>query len=146
MRNDSVAFLDANVLVYAYDERAPEKRDIANELIDNLWTDGSCVVSTQVLQEFYAACRSKLGDFVSADEAASGAEFFATWPIHQNATHDVLDAIALHQREQLSFWDALIVVAAQRIGATVVYSEDLGDRAAIDGIEFVNPFAEFEAV
>ncbi|MFZ4586012.1 MAG: hypothetical protein ACOYNI_12385 [Acidimicrobiia bacterium] len=54
--------------------------------------------------------------------------------------------IALHQREQLSFWDALIVVAAQRIGATVVYSEDLGDRAAINGIEFVNPFAEFEAV
>lgn len=145
MPSDSIAFVDTNLLVYTLDPRDEVKRDRANELVDELWTDGRAALSTQVLQEFYSVVRSELREQVTAEQATDAADFFATWPVHENTTHDVLDAIVLHQREQLAFWDALIVVAAQRSGASVVYSEDFGDRSEIEGVRFENPFAEFGA-
>jgi predicted nucleic acid-binding protein len=43
-------------------------------------------------------------------------------------THgSVLEALDLEDRYQISFWDALIVQAAEASGATVLYSEDLSD-------------------
>ena len=54
---------------------------------------------------------------------------------------DVLDAVALHTRVQLSFWDALILVAARRCGCTRLLTEDLNAGQTIEGIEVVNPLA-----
>ena len=72
--------------------------------------------------------------------------------LHHAAAHDwahsllwrgaaaILDAIDAEQRYQLSFWDALIVVAAQKGGASVIYSEDFNHGQTFDTVEILNPF------
>jgi predicted nucleic acid-binding protein len=50
-------------------------------------------------------------------------------------------AVGLADQAQLSFWDALVVVAAARTGATVLYTEDLNHGREILGVRVTNPFA-----
>jgi predicted nucleic acid-binding protein len=49
-------------------------------------------------------------------------------------------AIELGSTRSLSFWDALVVVAAAQSGAKRLYTEDLQDGQIILGVEVVNPF------
>jgi predicted nucleic acid-binding protein len=49
-------------------------------------------------------------------------------------------AIALVERVRISFWDGLVVSAAARAGATVLYTEDLNDGQKILGVRISNPF------
>ena len=50
-------------------------------------------------------------------------------------------AIEVAGQAKLSFWDALLVVAAARTGAAVLYTEDLNDGQEILGVRVRNPFA-----
>src|ERR1700712_3322474 len=47
------AFLDTNILIYAYDYRDPRKQKVAAELIRTLALAGRAVISYQVVQEFF---------------------------------------------------------------------------------------------
>lgn len=49
-------------------------------------------------------------------------------------------AIELRQRFQVSYWDAAIIAAAQRLGATTIYSEDLSHGQHYGSVQVVNPF------
>ena len=53
---------------------------------------------------------------------------------------DLLAAVDLHRLYSLSFWDALIVVAAARIGAATLLSEDIQHDRTLAGVRVVNPF------
>jgi len=50
-------------------------------------------------------------------------------------------AAGLAGQAGISFWDGLVVVAAARLGATVLYTEDLNDGQEILGVRIRNPFA-----
>ena len=65
---------------------------------------------------------------------------YATWLVVQIDPALILDAAALEERAQLSFWDALIVEAARRAGATRLVTEDLQDGRRIEGIAIQDPF------
>ncbi len=56
-----------------------------------------------------------------------------------NTAESVLGALNLESRYQISFWDALIVQAAGNSGATVLYSEDLGEGQTYGTVRVVNP-------
>ncbi len=136
------AFVDTNVLVYAHDRAAGWKRDRARELLEELWNRSSGVLSTQVLQEFYVNVRRKARPPLPTDEArALVADYLAWDPVVSDGTA-VLDAIDVGERHQLSFWDALIVVAATRGGASIIYSEDFSHRQKLGPVQVLNPFAE----
>jgi predicted nucleic acid-binding protein len=49
----------------------------------------------------------------------------------------VLAAIDATMRWRLSFWDAMIVTAAQRAGAGIVWSEDLNANQTFNGVTSV---------
>jgi len=53
----------------------------------------------------------------------------------------IRSAVRLADQAELSFWDALVVVAAARSGAAVLYTEDLNDGQEILGVRISNPFA-----
>ena len=65
---------------------------------------------------------------------------YGRWPVHTITTGDILEAAELEQRHSLSFWDALIVEAARRAGATRLVTEDLQDGRRIEGIAIQDPF------
>ena len=139
------AFVDTNVLVYAYDRAAGVKRDRARDLLEALWNEGRGVLSTQVLQEFYVNVRRKTRPPVSQKEARALVADYLVWDPVVNDGATVLEAIDVGHRHQLSLWDALVVVAAQGSGASVLYSEDLNHGQRFGSVQVLNPFLESES-
>jgi predicted nucleic acid-binding protein len=133
-------FVDTDVLVYAHDVSDRHRHLVANERLEQLWVHRTGVISTQVLQEFYAVATRKLQPPLPRATARRVVAAYSAWPVVQIDPTLVLSASALEERETLSFWDALIVEAAQRAGAVRVLSEDLQHGRTIGTVTIENPF------
>ena len=133
-------FVDTNVLIYAHDRSAGEKRIRARDLIRELWHSGDGCLSVQVLQEFYVNVTQKVARPLGPDLAARIIADLAAWQIHRPGVQDVLDAIDLQRRQAISFWDAMIVTSAIQLGCQRIWSEDLNPGQAYDGVMVDNPF------
>jgi predicted nucleic acid-binding protein len=129
-----IAF-DTNILVYYFDERVPEKRAKARELIAGA-TDG--VVVWQAACEFIAATR-KLTGFTPADAWESLYDFLAVFPLIIPGAEALSIARSLHVDQGVSFWDSVLLGTCKEAGITRVYSEDL-PGGKVPGLEVVNPF------
>ncbi len=137
-----LTFVDTNVLVYAHDRTAGTKRDVASSLLADLWGTRTGALSTQVLQEFYVTATRRLARPLSAPRARSIVERYSTWTVHSIEPADILAASELEKRHRQAFWDALIIVAASRLGAGWLVSEDLQHGRRIANLEIVDPFRE----
>ena len=140
--NDEPArqFVDSNILVYAYDLAQGEKHTQARALLLSLWESGLGCASIQVLQEFYVNVTRKSRFPLPAEQAAQVIQDFSDWSIHRPGIKDVVSAIELHQRYEISFWDAMILQSARRSGCGILWSEDLSDSQDYGGVKVVNPF------
>ena len=135
------AFLDTNVLVYAFDEGEPEKREVARGLVDEHLIEGDGMLSVQVLREFYAATR-RPSHPLPIEKAVEALGYLATFsPIAEDARM-VVGAVRRSRELSLSFWDALIVEAALRGGADRILTEDLQHGQRIGDLTIENPFRE----
>ena len=133
-------FVDTNVLVYAEDRDAKTKHEVARDLLVRLWDAREGVLSVQVLQEFYVSVTRKLKKPVTSAKALDIIEEYLTWTVVENTGRLLVEAIALQQRVQLSFWDSLIVQAAIEAGCDRLYSEDLTAGQKLGSVVVVNPF------
>lgn len=133
-------FLDTNILVYAHDRSTGRKHDLAQGLIERLWANGKGVLSTQVLQELCINLRRKMASPFSLRETREVIQDYLRWQVVVNTPESVLHALELEARYKISFWDALILQAAESAGATVLYSEDLAEGQSYDSVRVVNPF------
>lgn len=132
-------FFDTNVLVYAVDRAHAARRSIARDLLERHVRAQSLVVSTQVLQEFYAvAIRRRLLEPADALEMVTS---LARETVVPSSGEFVVRAIALAQRHRLSSWDGLIVQAALDARCRILLSEDLGAGTRYGELEVANPFA-----
>jgi predicted nucleic acid-binding protein len=133
-------FVDTNVLVYAWDRSAPEKSERAHRWVRALWESRTGRLSTQVLNEFYSVATRRLPSPLTREEARMISESFLAWhPIPIDML--LLDrAWSLHAATQLSWWDTLIVAAAQRCAARYLLTEDLQEGQEFGGVTVVNPF------
>lgn len=133
--------MDTNVLVYAFDEGEPEKREVARRLLDEHLIEGDGMLSVQVLREFYSATR-KPAHPLQIEKAEEAVGYLATFsPIAEDARM-VVGAVRRSRELTLSFWDALIVEAALRGGADRLLTEDLQHGQQIEGLVVENPFRE----
>lgn len=133
-------FLDTNVLVYADDLSSPKKRNAAQSIIEDCLLKQSGVLSTQVLQEFFAVSVTKLG--VAPEVARRKVELFSSLEVFPIGVEDILGAIDLHRLHGYSFWDSLILRAALESGCTACYTEDMDHGRQIGGLKILNPFLE----
>lgn len=138
--NPTFQFVDTNVLIYAYDLSQGVKHEKALALVEALWQSGNGCLSTQVLQEFYVNVTRKSANPLSPDQATQIIRDFSNWRIHRPGSDDILAAIEMHQRYQISFWDAMILRSAQQSNCEIVWSEDLSNNQKYDGTKIVNPF------
>jgi predicted nucleic acid-binding protein len=139
MKEDKI-FVDTNILVYAYDVSAGEKAAVARQILLDLWENGSGVVSTQVLQEFFVVVTRKIPNPMDALTARGIIEDLMLWEVVINDENSILQAIDISEKHQLSFWDSLVVQAASRIGAAELLSEDLQPGKTVKGLRIRNPF------
>jgi predicted nucleic acid-binding protein len=133
-------FVDSNVLVYAHNPAEELKSSVARNLLQDLWADLSGRTSIQVLNEFYAVITRKLSVRMSQDAAWAEVEEFFRWNPQQLDCELLRQARQIEARYRLSWWDSLIVAAAQLQGCSLLYTEDLQHGATFDGVRVVNPF------
>lgn len=135
-------FVDTNVLVYAHDERDPEKALTAITVLTDLWTEGTGALSTQVLQEFYSVATGKLKPAMSPAEARIVVADYAEWSVVETTPQLIVSASLLHESDDISFWDSMIVEAALLAGADTLLTEDLQDGRRFGDLTIRNPFRE----
>src|SRR5207302_10811962 len=132
-------FVDTNVLLYAIDHADQRKQTAARLWRDALWKSRLGRISFQVLEEFYVQVMKK---WPNAREAARGEiRDLLTWQPVEIRGEILERAWRLQDRFQLSFWDALIVAAAQSSSCRYLLTEDLQHDQEIDGLRIVSPFA-----
>ncbi len=132
-------FVDTNILVYAHDFGTGAKHQRARALIEKLWSSGDGVLSTQVLQELCVNLRRKAARPLLVEETRRLIEDYSSWDVVVNTSESVLQALTIELRYKISIWDALILQAAGSSGATVLYSEDLGEGQTYGSVRVVNP-------
>jgi predicted nucleic acid-binding protein len=135
------AFVDTNVLVYAHDRGAGERHAVARDVVAGLWQVRSGVLSTQVLQELYVNVRRKAKRPLGLAAARRIVEDYLCWHVVVNDGESILEALELETRYRISFWDALVVQAANAAAVEILYSEDLAHGQTYGAVRVVNPFA-----
>jgi predicted nucleic acid-binding protein len=138
-------FVDTNILVYAHDRSTGVKHERAQRLLEQLWDSGKGVLSTQVLQELCINLRRKAGNPLPVEEVRRLIREYSTWEVVTNTPESVLDALEIEMRYKTSFWDALILQAAEFSGASILYSEDLATGQRYGSIQVVNPLLDTSA-
>lgn len=134
------SFVDTNILVYAIAADDPRRSPVAQNLLRNLMFNRSLRTSTQVMQELYVTLTRKGKSPILPGSALRYIDQLAAWPVVVTDFKSVRRAIELSIASLLSFWDALIVVAAADSGAKTLYSEDLQAGQELLGMRIVNPF------
>ncbi len=132
-------FLDTNILIYAAldDIDDQNKRNRAIRLID----EGSCALSVQVLNEFVVqSTHTKRQNALELDQALAYVKTWLRFPIQELTLQLFERAAFVMQLGGFSWWDSLIVAAAQAQGCDILYSEDMQHGRIIEGLKIVDPF------
>jgi predicted nucleic acid-binding protein len=135
---NKITFFDTNVLLYMFDKRDVGKRRQAANAFRQHFQAGTLVISTQVIQEFYFAVTRKLSLLPGRAKQLIGD--LCDLRVVTIGTANILRAADMSQRFKLSFWDGLILAAAEEADASVLFTEDLNHGQTYVGIRVVNPF------
>jgi len=135
-----IAFFDTNILVYMLDQSEARKQGLAIDCFSNAVQRDSIALSTQVLQEFYNITTRKLRPALSAPEAQQQVRHLCAFTVLGSTATSLMAAMELEQRYQLQWWGALILEAALRAKADVLYSEDFQHGQNFGTLAVVNPF------
>lgn len=135
-----ITFFDTNVLVCALDQSDLRKKNLAINCFSNALQHGTISLSTQVLHEFYNITTRKLRPALTAAQAQTYVINLCAFDVIGSAASTVIAAMDFVQRYQVQWWDALIIEAALRANAEVLYSEDLQHGQRFGALTVVNPF------
>jgi predicted nucleic acid-binding protein len=133
-------FVDTNILVYAHDRSAGPKRERAIRLLDRLADSRGGLLSTQVLMEFYHTVTRKVSRPLPPPLAREIVSDFGNWTVFTPRTSDIVQAGKIAERYVLSFWDAMIIRAAEAMRADLIWSEDLNAGQSYQGVSLRSPF------
>ena len=133
-------FVDASVLIYAVDAREVDKRLRAADWMARLWSERSGRTSVQVLSEYYMTVTRKLRPAVSTDSAWNDVKSLLAWRPQAIDQALLQRAREIEQRHRLSWWDSMVVAAAQLQDCAVLLTEDLPDGAAFGSVTVRSPF------
>lgn len=136
----ALCFVDTNVLVYARDASEPEKQPKAHAWLAALWESRCGRTGMQVLNEYFVTVTQKLQPGLDPEEAWKDIDNLLVWEPAPIDAGVLRRAYATHQRFALSWWDALVVAAAQESRCDYFLTEDLQDGQDFDGTKVVSPF------
>lgn len=135
--------VDTNILLYAYDRGVPLKQPQAVATLDRLVRTGRGVLTPQVLAEFYVNATRKLEPPLAREEAYETIQnYLASWEVIAMTGQIVLEAARGVHTYQLSYWDAQIWASARLYQIPVILTENFNTGSALEGVRFVDPFAE----
>jgi predicted nucleic acid-binding protein len=131
-------FIDTNILVYTVDKFDKNKQKAARSILKEIVANETAAISTQVLQEFYISCTKKLNmKPLKAKEYIHN--YIENFEVIQNGPAIIERGIDISILSQISFWDALLIAAAESSNSTELMTEDLNDGQIINGVKIKNP-------
>jgi predicted nucleic acid-binding protein len=133
-------FFDTNILVYAYDNHFPDKQQRAREVIISAVKNGNGVLSTQVLGEFFTVVTRKIKIPLSVKNARDIIKYMGRMTVQEIDVLIVERALDTLEQYKISYWDSLIVAAAEKAQCKCILSEDFNAGQKYHGIEITNPF------
>ena len=132
-------FFDTNVLVYMQDASDSVKQQKARSLLSTYLDNGTAVISTQCLQEFYNVLANKMKqDKIKIKQIIHSLS--ENIPVVQVTPTLIENGIDISIKTQFSLWDSLMISAASFAKCTVLYSEDMNDGQVVNGVKILNPF------
>jgi predicted nucleic acid-binding protein len=138
-----LCFFDTNIALYAFTEIVDQrKRQIAQDLIVEAGVREAGMLSVQVLSEFYTVATKRHKAALSIEAADAYLTRLSAFIVVSTDTSLVWAAVARAKKSVISYWDALIIEAAIRGGATVLYSEDMQHGMKFDSLTLINPFKD----
>lgn len=135
-------FVDTNVLVYTRGASEPLKQKQAMAWMSHLWSTRTGRLSFQVLQEFYTTVTDKLDPGLDLQGARSDVRSLLSWQPIAVDGRVIEGAWLIQDRYRLSWWDALIVSAAQTGECRCLLTEDLQEGQQFGHVEVINPFSK----
>ena len=135
-------FVDTNIVVYCRQAREHVKQPRAAHWLDRLWRDQLGRTSIQVIGESYVTLTRKITPPLPQDAAWEYVETFFAWDPQPLNEETVSRGRQIEQRYRLSWWDSLIVSAAQLQNCPILLSEDLQHGARYGSVTVCNPFLD----
>ncbi|WP_026607746.1 PIN domain-containing protein [Methylocapsa acidiphila] len=132
-------FIDTNILIYALDPGAPEKRAISADLLRRTIKSHTLVLSPQNLNECYRVLTQRRR-LASVEAARAFLTHLMPWCVAPLDAQTTLKAWAVQDEAGLAWWDALLIASALIAGCKLFISEDMQDGQLISGMRIVNPF------
>jgi predicted nucleic acid-binding protein len=132
-------FIDTNILVYTVDTFDKNKQMVARKVVKEAISNDAAVISTQILQEFYNVCTLKL-HMNPLKVKGYVHNYIENIEVVQNSSTIIERGIDISIISQISFWDALLISAAESANCTELITEDLNDGQIINGVKIRNPF------
>lgn len=135
-------FLDTNIFLYEIDSKAANaKRRIARDLVREALGQRRSAISYQVIQEFLNVVTGKFSSSITISDAHEYVDaVFRQLIVVHSSLELFSEALGIHTRHQISWYDSLILAAAAEAGCSVLYTEDLQHGAKINGVKIENPF------
>jgi predicted nucleic acid-binding protein len=133
-------FVDTNVLVYTRDTSEPQKQKQTMRWMSHLWNTRAGRLSFQVLQEFYVTVTERLDPGLTPEAARRDVRLLLSWQPILVDMRVLEGAWRLQERYHLSWWDVLIVSAAQVAGCHYLLTEDLKEDQELENVRVINPF------
>jgi predicted nucleic acid-binding protein len=137
--NADKAFLDTNVLIYVFDHDDPVKTQRAQAVLEHA-RPGELALSPQVMGEFFVTATRKLARPLEPATASEALEWMSLLEVVPLDREVVRAAVETSRSAQISYWDGLIVAAAEAGGCTRLLTEDLNDGQTIGSVRIENPF------
>jgi predicted nucleic acid-binding protein len=137
------AFVDTNILLSALsnaNQGETGKVAIARRLVDELSEQDDLIVSAQVLSEFVSVSSRKGKSPLTEIEISRSIAELCEYTVIAIDASLVQLALQRVQQSHISYWDAPIVEAAIRSGATILYTEDMHHGTHYGFLELRNPF------
>lgn len=131
-------FLDTNFLLYCFSADEPLKRDRCRAILQEGKEEAIFVLSTQVIKEFTSVMLSKYR--MNPLEVKKIIADFAAFETVQVDLDLIQKGIDNHLLYHYSFWDSLIIAAAQSAQCNMLLSEDMRHGQEINGLKIWNPF------
>ena len=134
-------FLDSNVFIYSFDIGSPAKMERAQKLIEEAVIARRGVISYQVVQEFFNFALRRAARPMNTPDAEQFLDevLRPLLSVHSSPALYV-EALRLHGRFRLPWYDSLIVAAAMQTNCDILYSEDLQNGQRFGAVQVRNPF------
>lgn len=133
-------FLDTNVLVYANDRSDPQRQAAASRLVVDGIRSRQGVISSQVLSEFWVAVTRNVEVPLPLEAALAELQRLGSMLVVGVGYDTVNLAVHVQTRHGISYWDALVLAAAQIARCSIVYSENLTSGRHYGDLLVQNPF------